>query len=209
MDKDKLEVFELFFDETDESVGIRAVSFVTDPAIQQDFIYMSDDSIKFSEDEKKQVTGPLLIPDILIGRNGSTNNGVPFNLTVSKHVIEKLSQHMMINQNMHEATEQHNYSVDGAYMVQTWLTENEQDKLYTKYNFNVKDVPIGTWAVTYKVENDDLRNKIKSGEIKGYSIEGLMKKRPVNINFENDNLNTILNINDINTVLEILEKSDK
>ena len=34
------------------------------------------------------------------------------------------------------------------------------------------DLPNGTWFVKMKIENEELWNKIKSGELKGLSIEG-------------------------------------
>ena len=34
------------------------------------------------------------------------------------------------------------------------------------------DLPNGTWFVKMKIENEDLWQKIKSGELKGLSIEG-------------------------------------
>ena len=35
------------------------------------------------------------------------------------------------------------------------------------------DLPIGTWMLTSYIENDDVWAKIKAGEVKGYSIEGV------------------------------------
>ena len=34
------------------------------------------------------------------------------------------------------------------------------------------DLPNGTWFVKMKIENDEMWNKIKEGELKGLSIEG-------------------------------------
>ena len=34
------------------------------------------------------------------------------------------------------------------------------------------NVPIGTWMVSMKVNNDDVWKKVKAGEVKGFSIEG-------------------------------------
>ena len=34
------------------------------------------------------------------------------------------------------------------------------------------DLPNGTWFVKMKIQNEDLWNKIKEGELKGLSIEG-------------------------------------
>jgi hypothetical protein len=36
-----------------------------------------------------------------------------------------------------------------------------------------KDLPDGTWFISAKVENDEVWNKIKSGEVKGFSVEGI------------------------------------
>jgi hypothetical protein len=37
------------------------------------------------------------------------------------------------------------------------------------YGFNF---PKGTWVISMKVNNDEIWNKVKLGEIKGFSIEG-------------------------------------
>jgi len=34
------------------------------------------------------------------------------------------------------------------------------------------NVPMGTWMVSMKVNNDDVWRKVKAGEVKGFSIEG-------------------------------------
>jgi hypothetical protein len=40
-------------------------------------------------------------------------------------------------------------------------------------------LPEGSWFITAKVNNDDVWTKIKSGDIKGFSIEGLFKYSPI------------------------------
>ena len=37
------------------------------------------------------------------------------------------------------------------------------------YGFNF---PKGTWVISMKVNNDEIWNKVKLGEVKGFSIEG-------------------------------------
>ena len=34
------------------------------------------------------------------------------------------------------------------------------------------ELPVGTWFVKMKIENDEMWERIKSGELKGLSIEG-------------------------------------
>jgi hypothetical protein len=36
-----------------------------------------------------------------------------------------------------------------------------------------EDCPDGSWFGSFYVENDEVWNKIKSGEVKGFSVEGL------------------------------------
>jgi hypothetical protein len=47
--------------------------------------------------------------------------------------------------------------------------ENLQDKANTVYNLNV---PVGTWCVKARVTDDEVWAKVKSGELKGWSLEG-------------------------------------
>ena len=34
------------------------------------------------------------------------------------------------------------------------------------------DMPVGTWMVSMKIDNDEIYEKAKKGEVKGFSIEG-------------------------------------
>jgi hypothetical protein len=58
--------------------------------------------------------------------------------------------------------------VSGVLTVESWIKEGDQDKSKL-YGF---DLPNGTWFVKMKIENDELWQKIKEGELKGLSIEG-------------------------------------
>jgi hypothetical protein len=39
------------------------------------------------------------------------------------------------------------------------------------------DLPKGTWMIAMKVDNDETWAKVKSGELKGFSIEGYFAER--------------------------------
>ena len=62
---------------------------------------------------------------------------------------------------------QHEKPIEGLYVAESWIVESEQDKS-RKYGL---EVPIGTWMVAVKVENEDVWKKIKAEEVKGFSIE--------------------------------------
>jgi hypothetical protein len=53
--------------------------------------------------------------------------------------------------------------------METWIVENPEDKANSLYNM---DVPVGSWMVKMRVHDKDTWSKIKSGELRGFSIEG-------------------------------------
>ena len=85
-----------------------------------------------------------------------------------------------MNGNQSNATEQHLKAVDGMTVVESWIIDNPEMDKSKAYNFNL---PKGTWMISMKVENDDVWSKVKSGEIKGFSIEGYFADK-VDLNFE-------------------------
>ena len=74
----------------------------------------------------------------------------------------------MKHNNHHKATYEHEQRVAGVLTVESWIKEGKQDKS----NLYGYDLPVGTWFVKMKIENDELWSKIKEGELKGLSIEG-------------------------------------
>ena len=54
-------------------------------------------------------------------------------------------------------------------VVESWIIEDEQMDKSKKYGFSL---PVGTWMISMKVENDAIWQKVKDGEVKGFSIEG-------------------------------------
>ena len=71
--------------------------------------------------------------------------------------------------NHHKATYQHQDRVSGVLTVESWIKEDEKFDKSLAYGF---DLPVGTWFVKMKIENDEMWERIKSGELKGLSIEG-------------------------------------
>ena len=59
----------------------------------------------------------------------------------------------------------------GTYVFETWLIEDpETDKANTVYGFNLVK---GTWMVKMQIEDPEVRRRVKAGELKGFSVEGL------------------------------------
>lgn len=164
----KIKVIEYGIDDTG-MLGVHAISVVEDPAIGVDFVALSDEKryVTLASEERKMLYGALLIPDQLIYRYDEAQG--EYYVKYSKETIEKIA-HNYFKQNLHHnATLEHEAPVVGLTLVESWLIEGENDKS-KEFGFSL---PVGTWFGGMKVENDEVWNKVKAGEVKAFSIEGM------------------------------------
>ena len=163
-----MNILELVIDEEAELYGIDAISLVEQPAIESDFIAMNSQLLQFKtqDEEKRIVMGAALIPDKPIyRRNGEEEYYVYF----SKKTVRRAMELYFKNGNQANATLEHEHKINGLHVVESWIVEGEQDKS-RMYGL---EVPVGTWMVSMKVENDAIWEKfVKEGSVKGFSIEG-------------------------------------
>ena len=165
-----------------------AISLVTEPAIEIDFIHMSKDEerkpIFLEKDEKYMVYGPVLIPDIDIYRN---NGEQEYYLSFTKESIEKMSQEYMKDFKQYNVNLQHEEQVDEVCMVESWIVMDAYKDKANALGFNV---PVGTWMTAFKVNNIDTWNRIKEGELKGFSVESMISLEEFSKNENNMNIET-------------------
>jgi len=164
-----MDIIELFIDEEDQVSGIEAVSIVENPAIEEDFIALKNQEFKLAEvnKEKRILMGAALIPNKPIYRKNEDNE---YYIYFSRDTVRKASELFFIRGNYNKSTLEHNLPLQGLVAVESWIVEDlEQDKS-RKYGM---DVPLGTWMLSMKVLNDDVWNDyVKTGKVKGFSIEG-------------------------------------
>jgi len=164
-------IVELIIADDSQELAIDAISLVTSPAIEQDFVYFGKEknNLTFAkvDEEKRMLVSPALIPNKQIFRH-DPNTDSDYYVYFSKDTVRKASELYLKHNNHHKATYQHQDRVSGVLTVESWIKEGDSDKSKL-YGY---DLPNGTWFVKMKIENDELWNKIKEGELKGLSIEG-------------------------------------
>jgi hypothetical protein len=169
-----MRIVELIIDEQDDQSGIDAISVVMSPAIESNFIHLSKHEVVLKEidAEKRILMGAALIPDKQIyRRNDKTKD--EYYIYFSKATIRKASELFLMNANQNNSTLEHSQKLKGMSVVESWIIEGENDKS-KNYGF---DLPKGTWMISMKVNNDEIWNKVKLGEVKGFSIEGYFADR--------------------------------
>jgi hypothetical protein len=163
--------------------GIEAISLVSAGAIEEDFITLKSQEVKLAEvsTEKRILMGALLVPNKPIYRKNAEDE---YYIYFSKKTIEKASQLYLMNGNQNNATLEHQHSLNGLTLVESWLVE---DKVHDKSRKYGLDVPVGTWMGAVKVNNEDVWEEfVKTGKVKGFSIEGYFAdkaerpKEPIN-----------------------------
>jgi len=180
----------------DELTGIEAISVVENPAIEEDFIALKSEEIKLAEvdNDKRILMGALLIPNKPIYRRKGEEE---YYIYFSKETVEKASQLYLMNGNQSKATLEHQHTINGLTLVESWLVEDEVHDKSRKYGLNV---PVGTWMGAVKVNNDEIWNNfVKTGKVKGFSIEGYFAdkmerpKEPVN-DFDEEEATEMLSV---------------
>jgi hypothetical protein len=151
---------------------------------------------KFSADnEKRIISGPLMVADLPIYRRDETGEyyGVfqkqdIYNL---RNKFFKQGKSNLVNE-MHDSDKM----IEGVYMIESFLIDKERG-INAPKGYELTD---GSWFGSYKIDNDEIWNDfIKSGEFKGFSVEGLFKtvkidEKPQNI--IDEIINIIKNVNE-------------
>ena len=164
-----MRIVELIIDEEAELYGIDAISLVDRPAIELDFIALKQQRVEFAEvdAEKRVLIGPALVPDKPIYRKNGEDE---FYVYFSKGTVRKASELYLKHGNQAKHTLEHEHTIHGLTVVESWIVENKEQDKSALYGL---DVPVGTWMVAVKVDNEAIWQEwVKEGKVKGFSIEG-------------------------------------
>ena len=165
----ELDIFELFIDEEAENGGIEAVSIVENPAIESDFVVLNSDVVQLAEvsKEKRILMGPALIPNKKIYRRSGDKE---YYIKFSEETVRKASQLFLSRGKQNNSTLEHEETLEDLSVVESWIVEDLSADKSRKYGLNV---PVGTWMIAVKVNNDEVWQEfVKTERVKGFSIEG-------------------------------------
>jgi hypothetical protein len=184
-----LPIYRLVIKDEDEAMGVNFVALVDEPAIQRNF-FAFDNQMRFAADkERKIITGALMIADMPIYRRNEKMG--EFYVVFDKAQIEKIAQRFMRNGYNDNVNMMHDSKdiVDGVYMYESFITDSQRGILAPR---GFENTPEGTWFGSYKVDNEDIWNDfIKTGEFKGFSVEGTFDLVPQRTALESEIIDII------------------
>lgn len=174
----KLPVYKLSIDESiDDLSGVTCISLVEMPAIEINFEAFNKHfdnknplliKLKIENEEKRIVSGPILIPEIPIYRKVENEE---YYITLDKDTIYKISQKFFKTNRINSVNADHSSNIlNGCYMFESFIIDKHRGIQAPK---NFEYLNDGTWFGSYKIDNNEVWNEIKAGNFKGFSIEGI------------------------------------
>ena len=150
-----------------EEDGVNIISLVEFPAVERNFIQLSKEVKLSLNDEKKELLGVALIPDMPIYRRDEQGE---YYIVFSAESIRKIAIDFYKKLNVNMADVEHNHNIEnGITYFQSMIIDKEQGICPKAF----KDLPNGTWIVGCKIDNINVWDAVKNGTVKGFSIDGI------------------------------------
>lgn len=166
--------------ELETDLQVEYIAFVPDPAIQKNFLAFNEakSRLKFNVDtERRIVSGPAMLADMLIYRNDPEGLGEYYTVFDKETILSIVQKFFKkgFGQNfnlMHNPDEK----PDGITVYESFLTDESRGIKPMK---GYEDAADGSWFITAKIDNEQVWEKVKKGEVKGFSVEGIFRQIPV------------------------------
>lgn len=185
-------------DISDSEDGVFKISLVEFPAFEVDFKYYSKNDTKnyqiFNE-EKREIIGVVIKADTPVYRNDKPIG--PHYMLYPPDVVRDIRDRFFKDKYTDASSINHATDVDGVYVVGSFISD---DNIQPK---GFEDIPKGSWYVIQKIENDEVWQLVKEGNVKGFSMEishsyinsGKEMKLNYNLNYMNTKRTTKKSIN--------------
>ncbi len=167
----KLPIYKLRISEDDTSL-VDFIALVDEPAIENNWqAFKEQQRFKVVNEEKRLIMGAFMIADLPIYRVDQRGE---YYVVFDKPEIMKIAKRFMSEGFTNNFNLDHDKSQvpEGVYMVESFIIDSER-------GINVPEgfsgITEGSWMGTVAVDNDEIWNQVKSGEFRGFSIEGVFE----------------------------------
>lgn len=164
-------IFEFLLNESKDHF---TTSLVSNPAVESKLIYFDTENEKptlFANEEKRMIFSIAMVPNKMIFRKEKENVPAHYGF-FSAETIEKFQENYAKHSGDNKVNINHNgQPIEGVTKVESWIVLN---------NENDKSKELGIEAVNgsliqgFKIDNDEVWEQCKNGEIDGLSIEAYL-----------------------------------
>lgn len=152
-----------------------AISLVEAPAIEETLVALEEQKeikVQLANEEKHMLYSAVLVPDKPIYRRNE--DGDEFYVEFTKESIEHMSQQFFKEYKQNEITLDHDKTASDITVVESWLKSDMYKDKSVALGLN-ENLPIGTWFCGMKVNQIDVWDRVKNGELRGFSVESLLR----------------------------------
>jgi hypothetical protein len=128
-------------------------------------------SSKFAiqDEEKRIVSGVAMVADMPIYRRDAIRG--EYYVVFDKDSIFKIAKKWARSNKYDSVNAHHKTPIEeGVSLFESYIVDRERGVMPPK---GYEDVADGSWFVSYLIDNDDVWAKVKAGEFKGFSVEGV------------------------------------
>jgi len=147
-----------------KNINVEYISLVRMPANGFDLILKNSNAKSFNitkyDEERKVAYGIVYAPEDLDSQGEFAD----------RYEIEKAAYNFMKSGRLKNVDINHNFEPVNCYVCESWLVKDGDPYFYNKP---------GAWAVGIKVEDDDIWNALKAGELTGISMAGNAEKEDI------------------------------
>ena len=159
---------------TDEETGMMKISLVDDPAVMSDFLAFDNkrkmQMYSVTDDEKRLVRGVVMRADFPIYRRDERMG--EYYIIYKPETIRAMAEKYLAESRQNDVNVMHSTDVDGVQMVQ-WFIKGDGVSV-TGFD----DIADGSLFAEFHILNDEVWEAVKSGEYKGFSLEGFFDLAP-------------------------------
>jgi len=166
-------IYKAALTENPEETGMYYVSLVEDPAVESNFLAFekADETkplnFKVENEEKRIVTGLLMAADRPILRQDFSGL---YYILYDKETIIAMAERFLAMGLANNVDTAHNFEVEeGVFLREMYIKDSERGISPAGF----EDVEEGSLFATYHILNDEVWNKVKAGEFKGFSLAGI------------------------------------
>jgi len=169
----ELPIFKCVIDDNpDSDLEVNAIALVDRPAIERNFLAFKDKQLFSADEDRRIISGPAMLADFPIYRNDEHHGEylVTFDAPTIFQIVNKFfKKGFTENFNLFH---NENDVPGGVQLFESFIVDESRGILPMKGFEDAKD---GSWFISAKIENDEVWERVKSGEFKGFSVEGFFK----------------------------------
>jgi hypothetical protein len=167
-------------DDVNDDSQVDFIALVDRPAIQKNWnAFNNTQKFEIVSEDRRIISGPIMLADTPIFRSDSQYGD--YYVAFSKETILKIAQKFFKKGFQSNVNLMHNSKqvFDGVTLFESFISDPSRGIMPMK---GFEDSPVGSWFGSMIVDNDQAWQKVKDGEIMGFSVEGLFNYKPREVN---------------------------